>query len=47
MTDLTASLEERPGRLCRPREATGNAGINIEVRLVLGVDDVDKARAAL
>jgi hypothetical protein len=55
MKDLTVILEDRPGRLAALGEATGNAGINIElvcttfgeVRLVLGVDDIHKARAAV
>jgi hypothetical protein len=52
---LVVDVEDRPGTMGEVARRLGNAGINIElvyttfgaVRLVLGVDDVDKARAAL
>jgi hypothetical protein len=55
MKDLTTTLEDRPGRLAELGEATGEAGVNIGltyatfggVRLVHGVDDLDRARSAL
>jgi hypothetical protein len=52
---LVLDVEDRPGTMGEVARRLGNAGVNIElayttfggVRLVLGVDDVDKARAAL
>jgi hypothetical protein len=52
---LVIDLEDRPGTMGEVARRIGNAGVNIElayttfgaVQLVLGVDDVDKARAAL
>jgi hypothetical protein len=52
---LVIDVEDRPGMLGEVARRIGNAGVNIElayttfgaVRLVLGVDDVDKARSAL
>jgi hypothetical protein len=52
---LVIDVEDRPGTMGEAARRIGNAGVNIElayttfgaVRLVLGVDDVDKARAAL
>jgi hypothetical protein len=52
---LVIDVEDRPGTMGEVARRIGNAGVNIElayttfgaVRLVLGVDDVDKARAAL
>ena len=37
-TDLTISVEDRPGELARIGEALGNAGINIEGFLGLGLE---------
>ena len=55
MKDLTVIMEDQPGKLADLGEATGRAGVNIEVaytiftgvRLVILTEDVDKARAAL
>lgn len=52
---IVVDVEDRPGSMGEVARRIGNAGVNIElvyttfsaVRLVLGVDDVDKARAAL
>jgi hypothetical protein len=52
---IVVDVEDRPGSLGEAARRIGNAGVNIElvyttfgaVRVVLGVDDVDKARAAL
>jgi hypothetical protein len=52
---LVVDVEDRPGAMGEVARRLGNAGVNIDlvyttfgdVRLVLGVDDVDKARAAL
>jgi hypothetical protein len=52
---LVIDVEDRPGTMGEVARRIGDAGVNIElayttfgaVRLVLGVDDVDKARAAL
>ena len=52
---LVVDVEDRPGTLGEIARRLGNAGVNIElayttfgaVRLVLGVDDMNKARAAL
>jgi hypothetical protein len=52
---LVVDIENRPGAMGEVARRIGDAGANIElvyttfgaVRLVLGVDDVDKARAAL
>jgi hypothetical protein len=52
---LVLDVEDRPGTMGEVARRIGNAGVNIElayttfgaVRLVLGVDDMDKARAAL
>jgi hypothetical protein len=52
---LVVDVEDRPGTMGEVARRIGSAGVNIElvyttfgaVRLVLGVDDVDKARAAL
>jgi hypothetical protein len=52
---LVVDVEDRPGTMGEVAHRIGEAGVNIElayttfgaVRLVLGVDDLDKARAAL
>jgi hypothetical protein len=52
---LVIDVEDRPGTMGDVARRIGNAGVNIElayttfgaVRLVLGVDDMDKAQAAL
>jgi len=52
---LVIDVEDRPGMMGEVARRIGDAGVNIElayttfgaVRLVLGVDDVEKARAAL
>jgi hypothetical protein len=52
---LVIDVEDRPGSMGEVARRIGDAGVNIElvyttfgeVRLVLGVDDIDKARAAL
>jgi hypothetical protein len=52
---LVVDVEDRPGSMGEVARRVGDAGVNIElvyttfgeVRLVLGVDDIDKARAAL
>jgi hypothetical protein len=52
---LVVDVEDRPGSMGEVARKIGDAGVNIElvyttfgeVRLVLGVDDIDKARAAL
>jgi hypothetical protein len=52
---LVVDVEDRPGTMGEVARRVGEAGVNIElayttfgaVRLVLGVDDLDKARAAL
>jgi hypothetical protein len=52
---LVVDVEDRPGTMGEVARRLASAGVNIElayttfgaVRLVLGVDDVDKARAAL
>jgi hypothetical protein len=52
---LVVDVEDRPGAMGEIARRLGNAGVNIElayttfgaVRLVLGVDDMNKARAAL
>ena len=52
---LVVDVEDRPGTMGEVARGIGEAGVNIElvyttfgaVRLVLGVDDLDKARAAL
>jgi hypothetical protein len=52
---LVVDIENRPGAMGEVARRIGDAGANIElvyttfgaVRVVLGVDDVDKARAAL
>jgi hypothetical protein len=52
---LVVDIEDRPGSMGEVARRIGDAGVNIEllyttfggVRLVLGVDDIDKARAAL
>jgi hypothetical protein len=51
---LVVEVEDRPGTMAEVARRLGDAGVNIEVayttfggvRLVLGVDDLDKARAA-
>jgi hypothetical protein len=51
---LVTEVEDRPGTMAEVARKLGDAGVNIEfayttfggVRLVLGVDDLDKARAA-
>ena len=48
-------VEDRPGTMGEVARRVGEAGVNIElayttfgaVRLVLGVDDLDEARAAV
>jgi hypothetical protein len=52
---LVVDVEDRPGTMGEVARSIGSAGVNVElvyttfgaVRLVLGVDDVDKARAAV
>jgi hypothetical protein len=52
---LVVDVEDRPGTMGDVARRIGDAGVNIElayttfgqVRLVLGVDDIDKARGAL
>jgi hypothetical protein len=51
---LVLEVEDRPGALGEVSRRIANAGINIDLgylatnnRLVLGVDDLDKARAAV
>ena len=52
---LVVDVEDRPGTMGEVARRIGDAGVNIElvyttfgqVRLVLGVDDIDKARGAL
>jgi hypothetical protein len=52
---LVVDVEDRPGTMAEVARRISNAGVNIElvyttfgaVRLVLGVDDLEKARAAL
>lgn len=56
-TDLTVTLENRPGTLAELGEALGNAGVNIRAIAGFGtgatgiahlvVDDADKAKSAL
>jgi hypothetical protein len=52
-TDLTIELEDRPGELARVGEILGSAGVNIDLvygtggRLVIGVDDMEKAKGAI
>jgi hypothetical protein len=51
---LVIEVEDRPGTMAEVARKLGDAGVNIEfayttfggVRLVLGVDDLDKAQAA-
>jgi hypothetical protein len=51
---LVVEVEDRPGTMAAVARKLGDAGVNIElgyttfggVNLVLGVDDLDKARAA-
>jgi hypothetical protein len=51
---LVVDVEDRPGTMAAATRKLGEAGVNIEfayttfggVRLVLGVDDLEKARAA-
>jgi hypothetical protein len=52
---LVVDVEDRPGAMGEVARRIGEAGVNVElvyttfgaVRLVLGVDDLDRARAAL
>ena len=51
---LVLEIEDRPGALGEVSRRMANAGVNIDLaygasnnRLVLGVDDLDKARAAV
>lgn len=51
---LVLEIEDRPGALGEVSRRIANAGVNIELvylatnnRLVIGVDDLDKARAAV
>ena len=51
---LVLEIEDRPGALGEVSRRIANAGVNIDLayqatnnRLVLGVDDLDKARAAV
>ena len=52
---LVVDVEDRPGSMGEVARRIGDAGVNVdlvyttfgEVRLVLGVDDIDKARSAL
>jgi hypothetical protein len=51
---LVVEVEDRPGTMAAAARKLGDAGVNVEfayttfggVNLVLGVDDLDKARAA-
>jgi hypothetical protein len=51
---FVTEVEDRPGTMAAVTRKLGDAGVNIEfayttfggIRLVLGVDDLDKARAA-
>jgi|SRR5215216_736472 len=51
---LVVEVEDRPGAMAAVARRLGDAGVNLEfayttfggVKLVLGVDDLDKARAA-
>jgi hypothetical protein len=51
---LVVEVEDRPGTMAEVARKLGDAGVNIEfayttfggVKLVLGVDDLDKAKAA-
>jgi len=52
--DLTVILEDRPGAFGDVTRRIANAGVNIDLaypatnnRLVIGADDLDKARAAV
>jgi hypothetical protein len=53
--DLTIVLRDRPGELARLGEATGRAGVSLQLvnpafggmKLVIATDDTDSARAAL
>jgi hypothetical protein len=55
MKDLTITLEDRPGTMGEVARKVADAGVNIGlayptfggVQLVLGVDDLDKARGAV
>ena len=51
---LVLEIEDRPGALGKVGRSIANAGVNADLvylaaggRLVLGVDDIDRARAAL
>jgi hypothetical protein len=52
---LVVDVEDRPGSMGEVARRIGDADVNVdlvyttfdEIRLVLGVDDIDKARAAL
>ena len=51
---LVVQAEDRPGELGRLARRIADAGVNIELqyiatgtRIVIGADDLDKARAAL
>jgi hypothetical protein len=52
---LVVEIEDRPGTMAEVTRKLGDAGVNIElayttfggVRIVLGVDDIDKAKAAV
>jgi hypothetical protein len=52
---LVVDVEDRPGTMGEVARRIGEAGVNIELaytnfgaaRLVLGVDDLDRARAAM
>jgi hypothetical protein len=52
---LVTEVEDRPGTMAEVARKLGDAGVNIEfayttfggVKLVVGVDDLDKARAAI
>jgi hypothetical protein len=54
-TNLTAILKDEPGQLASLGEATGMAGVSIElfytpfrsVRIVMATDDLDSASSAL
>jgi hypothetical protein len=53
--DLLDDAEDRPGPMAQGARKLADAGVNVElaytifggVRLVLGVDDLEKARAAV
>jgi hypothetical protein len=55
LTGIVVDVEDRPGTMGEVARRIGEAGVNIElayttfgaVRLVLGVENLDRARAAM